>query len=157
MKKRHILITVSVALVTFVGMYVAATMNAIGEDYQAGLDSFKFPFMVVNVVMLVGCTTWLFLAIASHRVRTKSHAYLANFGMGVFFASVLVFCMSFAPCLIPHPTTEPHQTHHNLLAVVERSLLCPRYSNRSYPIILLYAFMGVSLFATSRWGSRQNA
>jgi len=157
MKTSHLLTVIIVALFTFMGMYVGATMNAIGETYQEGLDKFKFPFQIINLVTLIGCSVWLILAIASRKARVIGYKHLGSFSVGILLASALVFCLGFAPCLSPHPTTEPHHNHHNLKAVVERSLLCPRYSNRSYPGIFIYVLLGTAMFGVSRWRVQQDA
>lgn len=42
MKISTLIIVLIVALLTFTGMYVSATMNAIGESYQQGLAACSF-------------------------------------------------------------------------------------------------------------------
>ncbi|WP_220462242.1 hypothetical protein, partial [Colwellia sp. Bg11-12] len=157
MKISKLIIVLIVALLTFTGMYVSATMNAIGESYQEGVAAFKLPFQLLNATMLVICVIGFCLVMFSERFRISSQKYMISFSQGVLLATVLVFSLSFAPCLITHPTDEAHSNHHNLQVVVERSLLCPRYSNRSYSVIFLYSLLGISLFIISRKPSHKNA
>ena len=157
MRSRYLYTVVSVTFVSFVSMYVAATMNAIGDNYQVGLDSFKLPFYITNLFILFSCALWILISAVSSRLRNRSKKYLAGLGYSILLATTLVFSLGFAPCLKPHPTTEDYSTHHNLKEVIERSLLCPRYSGRSYPGIFIYALLGVTLLGMSRWGTEKNA
>ena len=151
---RRITVTIIFSLLVFSSMYVAATMNAIDDSYQQGLDSFKMPFLIINLIVLGSLSLLLVIVFFSNNFRAITQSYLISFGVATIATSSVVFVLGFAPCLKPHPTTEPHITHHNLNAVVTRSILCPRYSNRSYPGIIIYASLGLAMVFLGRKGNK---
>lgn len=157
MKKSELVTIILVSIISFLGMYVCATMNAIDDKYQMGLDDFKFPFQIIIQIILMISVVWLLASLLSSKVRNLSHKYLISFSVGVLTASILVLVLGFAPCIKSHPTTAPHHTHHDLYSVVERSLLCPRYSNRSYPFLMVFITLGGVMLGVGRWGSQKNA
>lgn len=134
-----------ISILGFAPLYVSSTMNAIGEDYQVGIESFKTLFRLIGLGVLIVSVAGIVAGFANKALANYLSRYLISSGKGLIAVSFIVFGLGYAPCLAPHPTTEPHQTHHYLGAVFERSLLCPRYSNRSYPGIFLYSALGVLL------------
>ena len=115
MTTRYFLACAVSTAICFMGLYVNATMNAIGDSYQLGLDNFKYPFRVLIIVVLVTSISWVVLALLSKSLRLLSKIYMRAFGLGLCLAAGLVFTLGFAPCLNPHPTEEETETHHYCL------------------------------------------
>lgn len=138
------------AVAVAASLYVHATTNALYDSYQPGIQGFKRPFTTVALAALSVPLSALVTGALLPSIRRKARRLIHDFGAAVLAVSLVVLLLGQAPCLRPHPTTEPHHTHHNLESVIERALLCPRYSNRSYPLILIWLCTGAGLLWVSR-------
>ena len=141
------------AVVATVCFYVHATTNALYESYQPGMQAFKSPFRLLAAASISALLTLLLASIFIPSARFRWKELIRGLGAAAVSASLGVILLGQAPCLRPHPTHEPHETHHSLCSVVERSLLCPRFSIRSYPPLIAALAMGGGLL----WMSRRNS
>ncbi|NKB77990.1 MAG: hypothetical protein GKR96_13380 [Gammaproteobacteria bacterium] len=131
-------------------------MNAIHDSYQPGLNAFKAPFLTTLFVLQVSGIIGFLAVLFFKSTGRYFPSFIGTCGFSLIVVALLTLALAGAPCLKPHPRMGMHKDHHNLKMVVERSLLCPRYSNRSYPRIAITGALGMGMFIVGGWRSRKN-
>jgi len=128
-------------LLAFSSLYVKATMNAIHDTYVVGLTDFKEPFYVIYLVILSFSIIGLYYSSVKSNLFKK---YLSHYGLSLLIISVIVWLLNFFPCYHTYQTNEIL----DLFTVIKYSLLCPHYSNRSFPPIFLFLILGIFMYRT---------
>jgi len=139
------------ALALFPALYIQATMNALHEDKFPGIWEFKEPFYLVGSI----CQALLlitFVLVLITRFYLKRRCTLAEkISKASLIVVLSVFVLGFAPCFYDH------KDPHTIVNVVSQSLLCPSYSNRSYPILIIFALLSGLTLKLSRYHANKNS
>lgn len=121
-----------VGLHFFVSLYIFSCTNSLHDiEIMAFRKLFSTSLVVFNFLTLAFI---LFLVISKNEIISQ---YLQAYGLSILISVCIVSLLSYLPCSAEIPTDR------NLLKILNRSLFCPEYSNRSWLHIYWFGMMGI--------------